>query len=362
MILHNHFLKEAIKLSCFTMGGLLVLFLTMRFASYLGDAASGQVAPEYVTKIVLLKTLVSLKDLIPISLFLGTFAAMTRLQQTSEWISMRAAGISVASMINKLLLVSGIAAIFVSLITFQFSPRAELTLIELKEDGQNNANIAGIKPEIFKRLSGRTKVFYAQATSEDGEYLEKAFVHDDSQQGDAVMSAERAYISTDLVNRKLAVFENGTSYVGKPGTLNYVVTDFSKYNNKIKEKEKSDYTSYPSFVPTSGLMNGNRHYTTELHWRLAPVFTTVLTPILATLIAMRIQGNKWYLSMIIGLSGFFVYQNCLGIGRSLLKNDDIPLALGLWPIHLLFTLCLFCLYTHLQKGYVIRTRKRKRAQ
>ena len=45
-------------------------------------------------KIVTLKMLVSLKDIVPIGLFLGTFAAMTRLQQGSEWIAMRAAGIT----------------------------------------------------------------------------------------------------------------------------------------------------------------------------------------------------------------------------------------------------------------------------
>ena len=357
MILYNHFLKEALKVSLLILIGLLILFLTMRFANYLGDAASGKVAPEYVVKIVMIKMLVSLKDLIPISLFLGTFTAMTRLQQNSEWVSMRAAGISSASMIGRLVIVSTAASIVVALVTFNLSPQAELNLIQLKEDGKNNASIAGIKAKNFTRLSGGTKIFYAQSESEDATYLKNTFVHDDKRSDDAIMSAQRAYIATDTDGHKTVVFENGTSYSGKPGTLKYVITDFSSHNSRIKEKEKKNYTSYASFVPTLGLLNGNHHYTTELHWRLAPVISTLLTPMLALMIAMRLQGNKWYLSLIIGLSVFFMYQNCLGIGRSLLKNDDLHIIFGLWPVHLIFILCLLGLYKHLQRGYLLKLGK-----
>ena len=357
MIIYNHFLKESLKLSLFIIIGLLILFLTMRFASYLGDAASGKVAPEYVSKIVMIKMLISLKDLIPISLFLGTFTTMIRLQQNSEWVSMRAAGISVGSMIKRVLIVSTAASIVVAVITFELSPQAELNLIQLKEDGKNNASIAGIKAENFTRLSSGTKIFYAQSESEDGTYLENAFVYDDSNLDDAVISADRAYISTEVDGRKTVVFENGTSYAGKPGTLNYVITDFSSHNSQIKQNEKTNYTSYASFVPTLELLNGNHYYTTELHWRLAPVISALLTPILGLMISMRLQSNKWYLSLIIGLGLFFIYQNCLGIVRSMLKNDDLPLFIGLWPVHLILVLCIAGLYRHLQKGYFIKLGK-----
>ena len=359
MILYNHFLKEALKVSLLVLIGLLILFLTMRFANYLGDAASGKVAPEYVTKIVMIKMLISLKDLIPISLFLGTFTAMTRLQQNSEWVSMRAAGISSASMMRRLMIVSTAASIIVALITFNLSPQAELNLIQLKEDGKNNASIAGIKAKNFTRLSGGTKIFYAQSESEDATHLKDTFVHDNKRSDDAIMSAKRAYIATDTEGRKAVVFEDGTSYSGKPGSLKYVITDFSSHNSWIKEKEKKNYTSYASFVPTLGLFNGSHHYSTELHWRLAPVISTFLTPVLALMIAMRLPGNKWYLSLIIGLSVFFMYQNFLGIARSLLKNDDLPIVFGLWPVHLIFIMCLVGLYRHLQRGYILKLGKLK---
>ncbi len=357
MILYNHFLKEALKVSLLTLIGLIVLLLTMRFANYLGDAASGKVAPEYVTKIVMIKMLVSLKDLIPISLFLGTFTAMTRLQQNSEWVCMRAAGISSASMIRRLMVASTGASIVVALITFTLSPQAELNLIQLKEDGKNNASIAGIKAKNFTRLSGGAKIFYAQSESEDATYLKNTYVHNDKSSDDAIMSANRAYISTDAEGRKTVVFENGTSYSGKPGTLNYVITDFSSHKSRIKDKEKKTYASYASFVPTLDLLKGNHFYTTELHWRLAPVISTLLTPMLALMIAMRLQGDKWYLSLIIGLSVFFMYQNCLGIARSLLKSNDVHIIFGLWPVHLIFLLCLLGLYKHLQRGYLLKLGK-----
>ena len=179
-------------------------------------------------------------------------------------------------------------------------------------------------------------------------------MNDDANSNDAIMSAKRAYIATGADGRKIVVFENGTSYRGKPGTLDYVITDFSSYNSRVKQKEKTSHISYASFVPTLSLLDGSSHYTTELHWRLAPVISALLTPILALMIAMRVQGSKWYFSLVIGLGVFFIYQNCLGVMRSLLRNDDIPLLLGLWPIHLFFVLSLIGLYRHLQHGYLFK--------
>ncbi len=358
MILCNHFLKETVKLTCFIICGLLILFITMRFASYLSEAASGKIAPEYVTQIVTLKMLVSLRELIPISLFLGAFTSMTKLQQHSEWVGMRAAGVSISSVIRNLLIVSGTAAIFVAVLSFGLLPKAELILIKLKEEGQNNASIAGIKAGNFKRFSAGTKIFYAETASKNTDFLENTFVHDDSQSNDAAMSASRAYIVDEENGKKLAVFENGTSYFGKAGTLNYVVTDFSSYKTTIKEKGSSNYTSYASFVPTSELFNGNPRYTVEIHWRLAPVLITFLSPLLALLLAMRVDGSRWYLSMTIALTGFFIYQNSLGILRALLKKGDVPLLIGLWPMHLLFIMLLLGLYVHLQNGFIFRSNNR----
>ncbi|MCZ6892926.1 MAG: LptF/LptG family permease, partial [Gammaproteobacteria bacterium] len=87
MILPRYFVLEALKISAMIVAGLFVLYISTRFATHLGEAAAGKVAPQHITRIIMLKMLVSLKDIVPIGLFLGTYAAITRLQQGSEWVA-----------------------------------------------------------------------------------------------------------------------------------------------------------------------------------------------------------------------------------------------------------------------------------
>ena len=68
MILPRYFTREALKLSAAIIVGLFVVYLSTRFATYLGEAAEGKVAPQHIGRIVMLKMLVSMKDLVPMSL------------------------------------------------------------------------------------------------------------------------------------------------------------------------------------------------------------------------------------------------------------------------------------------------------
>ena len=117
VILPRHFVREIAKISGALIAGLFVIYLSMRLASSLGEAAEGKIAPQHIARIIGLKMLVSLKDLIPMSLYLGTFAAITRIQLNSEWVAMRAAGMGHQSLLRAVLALSIPAAILVGLIT-----------------------------------------------------------------------------------------------------------------------------------------------------------------------------------------------------------------------------------------------------
>ena len=175
MILPRYFLREAIKLTAAIVSGLFGVYLSTRFATYLGEAAEGKVAPQHITRIVMLKMLVSLKDLLPMSLFLGVFGAAVRLQQTSEWTVMRAAGLTHQQLLRPTFLMTGSAAIVVGLITLVVGPRAELTLQELREQTENEATIAGVRAGRFRDFSGGKQVFYVTTGTIEGDTSGKLY-------------------------------------------------------------------------------------------------------------------------------------------------------------------------------------------
>ena len=244
MILPRYFIRETVKITAAIVGGLLVLYLTMRLATALGDAAEGKIAPQHIVRMVGLKMLVSLKDLLPMSLFLGTFAATTRIQLSSEWVVMRAAGMSHQRLLKPLLGLGLAAGMVVALITLVVGPQAEHYLRELKENTENEATIAGVKAGRFRDLAGGRRVFYAEAIAADGKHLERAFVHSRDKKtaiGDeGALRADHASIETDRrAHGRFAVFEKGASYAGEPGQVDFVITDFSRYGIDLQGRVRA---------------------------------------------------------------------------------------------------------------------------
>jgi hypothetical protein len=116
---------EFLRAFAMIIGALVIIYFSTRFASYLGQAADGKIAPAHITQMLLLKMLVSMKDLVPMSLFLGIFAAIIRLQRDSELTAMRAAGAGPAVLVAAALKLSVLSALIVGAITLYAEPRAE---------------------------------------------------------------------------------------------------------------------------------------------------------------------------------------------------------------------------------------------
>ena len=338
MILRRYFLREALRLALLIVSGLFAVYLSMRFAGYLGDAAEGKVAPQHLSSIIGLKMLVSFKDLLPMSLMIGIFGAAVGLQQHSEWAAMRAAGISHQALLGPTLLLALIFATAVGGISLGLGPGAELKLQELREQTENDATIAGVKSGRFREFSGGSRVFYAETMSPDDKFLEHTFVRSGTMLEPEVMRAERTEITTDRKSRdRFAVFHSGYSWRGMPGQGDFVRVDFERYGVRIENRDPTAFGAHIGFLSTHELL---RHqgaaYSTEFHWRLAPALSTLLGAALAFLIGVSGHRRNWYLGLVVLVAGYFTYTNLLGVGRSLLRKEVLPAVIGLWPVHLIF--------------------------
>ena len=322
MILSRYFAIETLKFSSAIIFGLFAIYISTRFASYLGSAAEGKIAADHIYQIVLLKMVLSLKDLIPMSLFIGTFAAATRLQSGSEWTAMKSSGMGHQDILKPLVVICFSSAILVGVISLGVGPRIDLRIQELQEMAENEATIAGLRAGKFKSFAGGTQIFYADSVSDDGKFLLETFVRSQKKQTDATMRAQRATLETNEVTRdRFAIFENGVDYDGRPGSKSYTTTRFDKYALRIENREPRELSAHTSFLYTSELFRYAEHlYSVEFHWRLAAPICTFFSPFLACLIALGSHRGAWYLGLITAISSYFAYINCLGVGRALMRK------------------------------------------
>lgn len=342
MILQRYVIGEFVRTFGMIVGGLLVIYFSTRFASYLGEAADGKIAPAHITQMLLLRMLVSLKDLVPMSLFLGIFAAIIRLQRDSELTAMRAAGAGPWVLLSAALKLSLLSAALVASITLYAEPRAEEVLQEIKDQTENEATIAGVKAGRFKEISGGRRIFYAEKIGQNGKLMEQAFVQ--VREGDDVglLRSDEATVETDeATGDRFAAFFDGVSYAGQPGALDYVITNFGKYALRIEAHAPTDLSNQTNYMKTSELLKYHAAgFTTELQWRIAQPISAFLMPLFAVLIALSSSSQNWYLWLLTAVSGYFAYNNILGVGKALMKKELLPPDIGLWPMHLLLIVAL----------------------
>ncbi|HMM78330.1 MAG TPA: LPS export ABC transporter permease LptF [Gammaproteobacteria bacterium] len=346
MILQRYVMGEFLRTFAMIIGGLLIIYFSTRFASYLGQAADGKIAPAHIAQMLMLKMLVSMKDLVPMSLFLGIFGAIVRLQRDSELTAMRAAGAGPALLLGAALKLSVVSALIVGAITLYAEPRAEGVLQEIKDQTENEATIAGVKAGRFKEISGGRRIFYAEQIAQNAKLLEETFVQV-RQGGDVgLMRSDRAFVETDPVTGdRFAVFLDGISYAGRPGALDYVITNFGKYALRIEAHAPTDLSDQLNYMKTGDLLKYEAPgFTTELQWRIAQPVAALLLPLFAVLIALVGNSQNWYLWLLTAVSGYFAYNNVLGVGKALMKKEVLPPDLGLWPVHLVLVATLATLW------------------
>ena len=336
MILQWYFIKEILRAFGMIIGGLLLIYFSSRFASYLGQAAEGKIAADHIFRLISLKMLVSLKDLIPMSLYLGVFTAVIRMQRDFELTAIRAAGGGHTLLISAALKLSAIAALLVGVVTLYAEPRAELELVDIRNQTENEATIAGVKAGRFKELSGGKRIFYAETVAPDERTLESTFVQVQNTSDVGLMRSENAYIEVNAKSKdRFAVFIDGISYAGMPGDLDYVITRFDRYALRVEDSSPQDVTHNVNYIPTLELLKfRGPTYSAEFQWRLSTAIATLLLPILAILIGLASRGTSWYLGLVTAISVYFVYSNILGVGKSLIKKGALNPSLGLSIIHL----------------------------
>jgi len=71
---------------------LVAIFLTTRFGNSLSEAVIGNIATKDIFKIVGLKTIISVQDILPIALFISVFAVITNLVSNREWLALQSCG------------------------------------------------------------------------------------------------------------------------------------------------------------------------------------------------------------------------------------------------------------------------------
>jgi len=95
----------------------------------------------------------------------------------------------------------------------------------------------------------------------------------------------------------------------------------------------------------------------ELQWRFALPIATVIVAFMALPLSRTDPRSGRYAKLALALVLYLVYSNFLGIGKTWIIQQKVPLWVGTWWVHLIAAI--FTAYLLKRSGYLIGLGKKK---
>ena len=358
LILDRYLVKEVAFTWVAVTSVLMLTTVGMFLSGTLKEVARGVVPADLLLSTMGLRCIETLTVVLPLSLFLSILLSFGRLYRDSEMSVLSACGYSRFNLYRSVtwLAVPGSLALLV--LALWVSPWASRTSKEMIKEATRTISVAGVQAGRFHQIARNDGVVYVETISEDGDSFTNAFIHTERDGRKDVITAAHGfqYLDPETGERYLALFE-GFRSEGVPGQGDYRWMRFERNDIRLPQTEdkglvlkRAAYT-LAELRATSDLANK-----AEIQWRLAPALAAIVLCALAVPLSRTTPRQGVYGNMIVAVLLYVVYVNLLGIGKSWLVDRTLPIAMGLWWVHL----CVILLTFWLLRDHLSRHRKRSR--
>ena len=344
MIIFRYLSKEISRALIAITSVLLLIFLSNQFVRYLARAAAGQLPAHFVLQLMLLEVPHLLGLLLPLSFFLAILLAYGRLYADSEMTIFTASGISQTKLLWMTLQIACLVAILVAGLTLWLGPTISADRDRLIQIGKSASVINTLIPGRFRSLSGGKRVLYVQRVMHDRQEVGHLFMAQATTLAKdhptwTVLAAKSGHVDTKKDGSQFFIATQGQRYIGIPGQQDYRVQQFEQFGVRlthaalpVKQRIKSMTTKALWSLRHQGLK-----YAAELQWRFSiPVMVFVLALLAVPLSVVNPRQGK-YAKILPSVLLLIIYANLMFVGREWLATGKVPMIVGMWWLHGLFT-------------------------
>lgn len=326
---------------------LFLVYLSNRFVRYLADAAAGSMSADLLAALLGLKALTSLPVLIPLAFYLAVLLGLGRFYRDSEMSALASCGIGLDSMLRGVLRLAIVCAIGVGAVTFYAVPWAQDRSLLLQDRAEASADFSGIASGRFKESKQTDLIFYTENLSRDRQKMDNVFAWGELEGSTHVLSSESAYHTfNEQSGDRFLVFVNGYRYEGVPGTGAFKVIRFGEYGVKIKQPVSGGSLSRLAGRSTYELWHSDGvEEWTELHWRISMPLSVIILSLIAVPLSRVDPRQGRFARIFSAILVYVVYSNMMGVGRSWLEREVVPIWVGLWWVHLVGIVLFVALWT-----------------
>ena len=216
-------------------------------------------------------------------------------------------------------------------------PLAASTTQQKLEDAYRNAAEWGLQTGKFHVLRGGDLVVYVEAVEKDGRTLRHVFIQQRQNDREQVWAAESGYywLDKNSGNRYLTL-ENGQITEGGQETLDFGIMNFSRNDLRLPQQEdRIKPVDQEARKSAEMLFSTVPEDAAEIQWRVSPAIAAIVLGLLAIPLSHSAPREGRGGRALLGILAYTVYANVLYMCRSWLSEGAIPVALGMWWVHLL---------------------------
>ncbi|MBD1400939.1 LPS export ABC transporter permease LptF [Pelovirga terrestris] len=288
---------------------------------------------------------------VPLSFLLGILLAFGRFSADSEYIAMKASGISLYSMVKPVAFLALIFTLLTAAITLLIEPASKSALrSKVFEIASTSLNVS-IKPGVFNDdVPGI--VLYAQGLDERQGIMRDVFISDERSDAEAttITASEGLFISHPENLILTLRLRNGEIHRQPAGTGQdtYQTISFNNYDinfdfsEQISQGQRNRSRGEMSWTELNQAIKaatpGKQRYrlAAELHERIVVAFAPLILILIGIPLGLQSQRSGKGAGFTLALVVFLVYYVLLSFAGTLADKGILPAALILWLPNLVF--------------------------
>jgi lipopolysaccharide export system permease protein len=320
-------------------GVLMLIMMSNKFASLLGDAAAGRLPRETVFTLLGLASVKFLIYVVPVAAFLAVMLALGRLYRDSEMTTLMACGVGPAQIYRPLLVIGAALAVGLGALSLYASPWAERMTRIVNTAGAHSAEVGSFESGRFKVDDNGQGALYAEHVSKDGSQLSQVFMQGPSGDLMAVVIADTGHRVADpkQPSAGMLILDHGWRYEGIPGSADYRLVKFAEHGIAIEpSKPDNGLDSYDAYPTAELLKLRDPAAVSAVQWRLSAPLSVLLLMVLAVPLARTSPRQGRYGKLLIAILVYLIFYNVTILARVWLQKGITPAAMGMWWVDIVF--------------------------
>ncbi len=333
-VIDRYLLTEVLKVFLAVLGTVLLIVVSLLFLRTLEDVNAGALASDIVLHFMGLRIASDLPSLLPPIFFLSVLVALGRMAQHSELIALGACGIGPVRTYRSLFYLAIPIALISAWLTLHLRPLVVGELLQLRAEQKDEAQrIFGLRAgRFYQHDDGRITLYVDEIL--DGERLRNIFIHDQREEVIKVILSREGLLRRDEEKgQHFITLLDGRRYDGTPGTANYAIGEFERYNLRLQPRQIEEVRSQKrGAYPTRDLLGSkDLKDSAELQFRLSSPLAIITLTLLAVPLTARSprQRNTW--RIFVAFLTYISFFNLQRVATNWFESGATPPWLGsLW--------------------------------